>query len=590
MEQPSRSTTRRGLLAVGAAGVAGLSGCIRRVRNLSGRQETDQPTLQIKMLPSDTDPFASWIASHLAAGLEAAGIDARPVPTAPEALSQEVLLGRDFDMYIGQLPFGPQPDPDVFYPLLHSRFNTEIGWQNPFGFGDLDADELLERQRATGSDRAEAVSELQSRIAAAQPLTPIYLPDVITGVRNDRFSGWQAAVSELPYGLIRVEPLEDTQQLRLISTDSRLTTNWNPISAVHRTNLSVLDLLYEPLVVDTGERRLPWLAADTEWDDDAATLSVSLRPDLSWHDGEPLTAADVAFSYELLYDTSLGTAVQPIPAPRFRGTSTLVDDVVVETDRRLRIECTETSQSVAAQTLTVPVLPAHIWEEYTDTVSVAGIEIDTDTTEALITDNADPVGSGPFAFSETDPGEAVVFSRFDDHFLDSTDDDRLADFHGGPSVDELVVDAGFSHSGTVELLATGDADATLSPIAPQAVDQLADESAITTHTHRSYGMYHLGFNTRNSPLSNPNFRRLVARLIDKMFLADNVFEGFGEPVASPLATTDWVADDLRWDGSKDPVVPFFGENGEVDAEAAREAFVEAGFRYDADGELRVPEM
>ena len=148
------------------------------------------------MLPSDTDPFASRIASHLAAGLEAAGIDARPVPTDPEALSQEVLWGRDFDMYIGQLPFGPQPDPDVLYPLLHSRFDTEIGWQNPFGFSDLDADELLERQRAAGSDRAETVTEIQSRVATAQPLTPIYLPAVITGVRNDRFSGWQTAVAE----------------------------------------------------------------------------------------------------------------------------------------------------------------------------------------------------------------------------------------------------------------------------------------------------------------------------------------------------------------------------------------------------------
>ena len=541
------------------------------------------------MLPSDTDPFASRIASHLAAGLEAAGIDARPTPTDPEALFQEVLLGRNFDMYIGQLPFGPQPDPDVLYPLLHSRFDTEVGWQNPFGFSDLDADELLERQRAAGSDRAETVFELLSRIATGQPLTPIYLPDVITGVRNDRFRGWQTAVDELPYGLLRVEPLEDTQKLRLISTDDRLTTNWNPISAVHRSSLSVLDLLYEPLVVDTGERRLPWLATDTEWDDDTATITVSLRDGLRWHDGEPLTAEDVAVSYELLSDTSLGTAAYPIPAPQFRGISTLVDDVVVETDHRLRIECADTSQSVAAQTLTVPILPAHIWEQYTDPVSVAGIEIDAATTEALITDNDEPVGSGPFAFSETDPGEAVVFSRFDNHFLESTDDDRIADFHGGPSVDELVVEVGFSHSGAVEILATGEADATLSPIAPQAVDRLADEPAITTHTHRSYGMYHLGFNTRNSPLSNPNFRRLVARLVDKAFLADEVFEGFGEPVASPLAATDWLPDELQWRDNEDPVVPFIGHNGEVDAEAARQAFVDAGFRYNDDGELRVPE-
>jgi len=583
------STTRRALLAGGTAGVVGLAGCVRRVRNLSGRQETDQPTLLIKMLPSDTDPFASRIASHLAAGLDAAGIDARPVPTEPEALSQEILLGRNFDMYVGQFPFRPHADPDVLYPLLHSRFDTEIGWQNPFGFSDLDVDELLERQRAPGTDRAETVTEIQSRLATAQPLTPIYLPDVITGVRTDRFTGWETAVELLPYGLLRLTPVADAEQLRLVSTDSRITTNWNPISAVHRESLSLLDLLYEPLVVEAGERRLPWLATETDWDAAESTIAVTLRPGLSWHDGESLTADDVAFTFEFLDDTALDTAAAPIAAPRFRGESTLVENVVVETDRQLRIECRDTTQTVAEQTLTVPVLPEHIWEAYTETVSVAGIELDSETTEALITDNDEPVGSGPFAFSEVDPGEEVVFSRVDNHFLRSTDDDRLADFQDGPQFTELVIDVGFSHGGAVELLATGEADATLSPIAPESVSRLADEHAVTTHTHRSYGMYHLGFNTRNSPLSNTNFRQLVARLVDKAFLADDVFERSGKPVASPLAATDWLADELQWDGQRDPVVPFFGSNGEVDVEAAREGFIEAGFRYNDDGELRLPE-
>ncbi len=589
MERSFQSTTRRALLAGGTAGVVGLAGCVRRIRNLSGRQETDQPTLQIKMLPADADPFAARIASQLAAGLEAAGIDARPVPTDAEALYEELLLGREFDIYVAQLPFQPQSDPDVLYPLLHSRFDTELGWQNPFGYTDLDCDELVDRQRTASDDRAETVSELQRLVATTQPLTPVFMPDVITGVRNDRFTGWEMAIEERPHGLLGLEPVDDTERLQLVSTDSRITTNWNPISAIHRKRRSLLELLYEPLVLDTGERRLPWLAADTEWDDGPLAVSVELRPGLTWHDGTSLTADDVGFTFEFLADTALDSATNPIPAPRFRGASTLIDDVSVETDRRLTVEFTETTQPVARQVLAVPVLPAHIWERYTETVSVAGIEIDAETTEALITDNDEPVGSGPFAFSEASAGNEVVFSRFDDHFLQSTDDDRLVAFHGGPAYEELRVEIILSHGGAVELLTAGGVDATYSPIAPQAVDQLADEPAITTHTHRSTGIYHLGFNTRNSPLSNANFRRLVARLVDKAFLADDAFEGFGEPVASPLAATDWLAAELEWSGQKDPVVPFLGSNGEVDAEAAREAFREAGFRYDDEGELRLPE-
>ena len=577
-----RSTTRRALLAGGTASIAALSGCVRRLRNLSGRQETDQAVLRIKTPPSDSDPFGTQIASHLAESLNAAGIDARLVPTDAETLYQEVLFGHDFDIYVGQLPQPSASDPDVLYPLLHSRFSAELGWQNPFGFTNLEADSLVERQR-TGNSRSETVDELQQLVATTQPFVPIYLPEIVTGVRTDRFSGWEAAVAELPHGLLRLTPLAD-ETLRLVSTDSRISTNRNPLSATHRSQ-SLIELLYEPLVVDTGSRRLPWLATDIEWDDPPLSVTVSLRPGLRWHDGSSLTAHDVAFTYELLADTSDGAAPNPIPAPRFRGQSTLIQTVSVESDRQLTVEFTETIQPVAEQLLTVPILPAHIWEAYTDLVSVAGIEIDDETTEALITDNSETVGSGPFALAEADPGEELVLSRFDDHFLRSTDDDRLADFQGGPAIERITVEIILSHTGAVELLSGGGVDATLSPIAPAAVDQLADTPAIRTHTHRSHAIYHLGFNSRRSPLSNPNFRQVVARLVDKSYLVESAFEGFGEPVASPLAATDWLAADLEWTGQKDPVVPFLGADGTVNPEAAREAFREAGYRYNADDEL-----
>lgn len=590
MDIPSRPTaTRRGLLTgVAAAGIGSTAGCLRRLRNLSGRAETDQPILRIKVLPNDVDPFSSQIASHLAAGLEAAGIDARLVPTGAEALYQELLFGGEFDLYVAKLPQPPQPDPDVLYPLLHSRFSAELGWQNPFGFTNLNCDELLAAQRAPSDTRKQTVDELQTLLAQTQPFVPIYLPEMVTAVRSDRVRGWETAVQELPYGLLRVSPVEG-KTLRLVSTDDRIGSNRNPISAIHHQNQSLIELLYEPLVVTTSERRLPWLATEVDWDDEPLTATVELREGLRWHDGEPLTADDVVFSYQFIADTSRDSATNPIPAPRFRGESTLIEDSTAQTDRQLTIEFIETTQPVAEQALSVPIVPPHHWEAYTELVSVAGVEIDADTTEALITDNAEAVGSGPFMFSEATAGEQIVFSRFDDHFLRTTDDDRLADFHGGPAVETLEVELITSHTGAVELLSVDGVDATFSPISPGAIDLLADESAITTHTHRSESIYHIGFNTRYSPLSNPNFRRLVARLVDKAFLVDEVFDGFGEPVASPLAGTDWLAASLEWTGDADPAVPFIGVNGTVNEGAARDAFREAGFRYNDEGELQLPD-
>jgi len=302
-----------------------------------------------------------------------------------------------------------------------------------------------------------------------------------------------------------------------------------------------------------------------------------------------LTADDVEFTYNMLVDSSDGSAENPIPTPRFRGASTLIEEISVESTRQLTVEFIETNQAVAEQLLSVPILPEHIWEEYTDLVSVAGIEIDDVTTEAILTDNTETVGSGPFEFSEAEPGDELILSRFEDHFLRSTDDEQLADFHGGPAFEQLEI-VNLSHVAAVELVEAGDADGTVSPVAPTAVDGLADEPEITTHTNRSHAIYHLGYNTRRSPLSNPTFRQLVGRLVDKAYVVETTFGGFGEPVASPLAATDWLAADLEWATERDPAVPFLGREGAVDAEAAREAFVEAGYRYNEDGELLLPDV
>jgi peptide/nickel transport system substrate-binding protein len=526
------------------------------------------------------------IASHLAAGLEAAGIDYRLTPTDPQTLYQEVLFGHEFDIYIARFPQTHPPDPDMLYPLLHSTMNAELGWQNPFGFTNVNCDELLAAQRSQqGATRRETVDDLQMLLGETQPFVPIYLLEIVTCVQTARFSGWETAVDRMPYGLLGLQAVTPgSSRLRLASNDSRITANRNPISAAHHSGHSLLDLLYDPLVVADGDRRYPWLATAVDWESDPLEATIDLREGLTWHDGEPLTAADVAFTYRFLADTARGSTPNPIPAPRFRGESTLVSAVTVENESQLTIEFVDTTQTVAEQAFTLPILPAHIWRAYTDSASVVGIGAET-TTEALFWDNQQPIGSGPLRFSEATAGEELVLSRFDNHFLTTTDDERLGDYRGGPAFEELVVETVASYGGTVELVATGNADATLTPIDPQTVPEISDISGVEIHTHRSHAMYHLGFNSRRQPLSNPNLRRLVARLVDKAFLVENRFEGYGEPVSSPLAATDWLATEVEWTGQGDPVVPFIGTDGTVDSEAAREAFREVGFRYNDEGEL-----
>ncbi|MFW6321460.1 MAG: ABC transporter substrate-binding protein, partial [Halohasta sp.] len=404
------------------------AGCVGQLQSTTDESEESQLSLEIKALPVDSDPYGIQIAQHLRANLEAVGVEVRLSLVPPTQFTEQVLLSHDFDIYVGQAPFERPPDPDALSPLFGSEYTTDVGWQNPFGFADRTCDELLAAQRSHESDeRRAAVAELQTELAHSQPISPVVVPERLTGVRTDRFTGWDPEDRPAarggparPHNLLLLDRDDDASDdettLRLATADDRLTGNRNPIAAAYRQEGSLLDLVYDPLALDHGSESLPWLARDLTWvdDGDSPAVEVRLREGLEWHDGERLSAYDVGFTYEFLQDTSLGAASQPIPAERFSGLISLVEDVRVDNAGRLRLQFTDTTRPVARRALTVPILPAHIWRDRTRLTD--GTERPGRTTVALASANSAAVGSGPLRF-ETAGDSTVEFSLFDQHFL-----------------------------------------------------------------------------------------------------------------------------------------------------------------------------
>lgn len=575
------------MLAGTATALTASAGCLQR---LSGATETQSEALTVEILtpPGDADPFAVPIARALSEWFERAGIDTRLTPLRPAELYRRIQLGHDFDSYVGRFPFGHSLDPDALYPLLGGRFGNEFGWQNPFGFSVPAVDETLtEQRRTTGEQRQTAVETVQTQLGDHQPFVPLVRPTVISAVRTDGFAGWETALRTMPEGLLTVTSDSETAELRLGTTDNRLEENRNPISPTHRTSDSLLGLVYDPLVrqleSDSGEQSaLPWLADQIEWNgEDELTADIRLRPSATFHDGTALTSEDVVFTYEFLADTARGGAATPVPAPRFRGASTLVETVTARDTNTVSIEFGHTSQSVATNALTVPILPADEWREQTETVDFAG---DGLTTDALFWDTPEPVGSGPLRFVEVTADNTVRFRRFEDHFLFETSRTERESMPGPPAFESLAVESHTSDRTLVEAMELGDIDATIAPLGPDQLDRIEQSSTLTVVTQPSARSYHFGFNCRIAPFTDPNFRQLVARLIDKTAVVETVFSGYGEPIASPLAGTDWLAPEFEWDGT-DPAAPFFGSDGVLDSDAARSAFQDAGYRYTDDDEL-----
>lgn len=579
---------RRTFLAGASGALAANAGCLNRFQASVDRDTPEQASLSIMTVPADEDAVPVRIARHLAETFETAGIDAGIQPVTTEKLWRNVLLNQDFDLYVGQHP--GYRDPDYLYGLLHSRFSEEPGWQNPFGYVNVPGvDEPLETQRETTDDtRIGALSNLAEAVREEAPLSVVAYPDEPRAVRTDRYAGWGYRSLESPLGYLGLEERDAGQRnarepdtLHLGITNRRITHNLNPLAVEYRHRWIIVGLLYDSLARYVDEEIEPWLASEWYWNDDR--LEVRLREDLTWHDGEALTAADIAFTYRLLWDTTYTEENPTVPAPCFRSRSTLVEEVEVTGERTVEF-AVDADREVGLRALTVPILPAHVWEERTGLTSIAGFNLDH-VTEALVDNNMEPVGSGPLRFEAATPDSRLELVRNDAHFLvDLSEDDTLEAFAGGPPYERMVFAYSPSQANVVEGIQAGDLDASADALVPTEIARAEGASEVELESERTSAHYHIGFNARNAPLSNPRFRRALSRLLDREYLRTEVFDGFATPAFSPLAVG----------GPSDEWQPgheagFLGESGTgtVEPEAARELFREAGYIYNENAELVV---
>ncbi|MFD1564110.1 ABC transporter substrate-binding protein [Haloarchaeobius amylolyticus] len=582
-EQTSTATdgtglSRRAALAATAGLTVSTSGCMSRLQDLITQQNVDQLSLTITTPPAESDRESTRIARRLEEALKAVGIDISFEMRSGVDFHRAVLYDHEFDICVGRHPGAT--DPDFLYEALHSQYTDESGWQNPFGYSNLDVDDLLEKQRhATETDRRDAVTNMLEAIAREQPFVPICMPDEYRVANTDRFADWTDGHLATRSGYLGLEPAADVETLRAVHTDGRPTENLNPLMADYRGRGTFTELLYDSLATDNGTGELtPWLAESWEWD--GAVLDVRLRNGCVFHDDEPVTAADVTFTYEFLADMSSGDDEGETPAPRFRGQVDAVEAISIRNRDRLEIEI-DAGHAAGERALLVPILPAHIWRDRSDTGGGLGNgALAQGTPTAVATNNVPPVGSGPYQFGSRTEDSRLVLERFDEHFTRRAGVDLPE-----PTVDEVSIDIPPSQETAIQAVVNDAADVTSAPLDTELVDGVETSSGRQVFTSTPWMFYFLGFNTRKAPLGNPRFRQVIARLIDKEWLVENVFHGYARPIATPV-TEDWVPDTLAWDG-RDPETPFLGADGEVNVREARAAFEDAGFRYDDRDRLRV---
>ena len=96
----------------------------------------------------------------------------------------------------------------------------------------------------------------------------------------------------------------------------------------------------------------PELAESWENTPDGKDWTFHIRDDVKWQDGEPLTARDIAFTYNLILDNELGAYTGYLP---------FVTSVTATDDTTLVIENSRPSSGMLA--LYIPIIPEHIWSK-----------------------------------------------------------------------------------------------------------------------------------------------------------------------------------------------------------------------------------
>jgi microcin C transport system substrate-binding protein len=154
-------------------------------------------------------------------------------------------------------------------------------------------------------------------------------------------------------------------------------------------------LIYDRLmfnVDDEPSSQYGWLASEVMLADDYSWVEFRLRDEARWHDGKPVTAEDVVFTFERIKEDG---------SPVLKLEFLQVVNAEVINEKQVKFYFRGARSPKPAQTVAnMYVLPAHYWRDRV---------FDQTTLEI-------PLGSGPYRIAEVDPGRKIVYERVDDYW------------------------------------------------------------------------------------------------------------------------------------------------------------------------------
>ena len=275
----------------------------------------------------------------------------------------------------------------------------------------------------------------------------------------------------------------------------------DPRFATSDSSAKIVGLLHAGLVstdTDSGEPALE-LAESIE-QVTPTHYRVTLRDDVTFHNGEPVTAADVEYTF-----MELGSELVNSP---YAGMSRRITRFEIHDPRTFSLHL-DAPHAPFMTDLAMGIVPESVCGGHKECPGK-------------------PIGAGPFAFVEQDGSQKVVLTGYDGYFM------------GDPPIDRLVFRVVKDDNTRLLALLGNTAELVQNAVAPLMLPVVADDERLVVETSPSFKYTYIAFNLEHPILSDPKVRKALAHGIDRDAIIEYKFRGLARKSTGMLAPNHWA--------------------------------------------------
>lgn len=324
----------------------------------------------------------------------------------------------------------------------------------------------------------------------------------------------------------------------------------NPLLVDDEYDGAILKFTFDTLLkYDKNLNLVPNMAESYEMSDDQLTLTFKLKEGIKWHDGKPVTAEDVAFTFESM-------AKPDYTGPRYgdveglkgaaachNGETDKVEGITVVDDHTVKFEFAQPyAPGLSKIGADRAIIPKHIWGD----IPLGEWQKKTELMNK-------PIGCGPYVLKEFVPGQYVELVAFEDYYA------------GKAKTPKFIFKVSNQDTVIAELT-SGEIDiADISSLKSQDIKTLEDNGVKVT-SYTGITSQYMGFNLREKIFQDKKVRQAITYAIDRTLMVDKLLEGRATIIDAPLLPTSWAYPE---DGVLNPY--------KADPEKAKSLLKEAGW-------------